>query len=232
MEEEAMELIAKIESFYTSVEGLGDKFDPQLANDFLETMEELEITGDGFNHYLDPKGDSSTFVRIHIDFMILYFVTDNWHNPAKFFWNRIPKQLKAEKPIKKIWEIGKLLYTSKYHEAAALITQHKDSPLSDFLRSGYRFIMHKFINQAYDNIDDDTYSLFMGFTKSKDAKAYKKYYKEEVQPSRKSIPNTNLFIVETEEEENVEISSEHLNTLKKLAQFIEKEGTTQLDREA
>mmetsp|Transcript_16717 Transcript_16717/g.14632 ORF Transcript_16717/g.14632 Transcript_16717/m.14632 type:complete len:228 (+) Transcript_16717:29-712(+) len=227
MDEEIKTLEAQIESLHTAIEDLGNTFNPKLAKQLLEVYEEYEITVDGFcnitvnNGVIDTNDDKFIQPEQYIDLLVLYFITDNWHNPAKFLWKRIPETMKRDKALKETWSIGKFLYTHKYQEAAGLIAQFTQGRLSNFLKAGYHHIMHAFLDQAYENIDDDTYRTFMGFSTEKEQKAFVKYYNEEVKPK-----------VEAEKEENVEISSDHLNTLKKLAQFIEKENKTQIEREA
>ncbi|CAI2380092.1 unnamed protein product [Moneuplotes crassus] len=209
MEEEIKTLEAQIQSFYDTVRDAGSTFDPELAKEFLETFEEFELSIDSF-----------LSLEQYIDLMVLYFVTDNWRNPAKFLWKRIPKAMKKDKALVQVWEIGKCLFQYKYPEAAQAIRDFKGGNLSDYLRSGYYHIMNGFINQAYQNIDDDTYRLLMGFSSAKEQKAYLSYYNKEVQPKIDAAKN-----------EKIEINASHLDTLKKLAEFIEKEGATQIERE-
>ena len=168
MDEEAKTLQGQLESFYSAVEE-AKSFDPELAQNFLEAFEEFEITIDG---YMKPEQ--------YVDFMVLYFVTDNWHNPAKFLWKRIPTAMKKDKMLVSVWDIGKLLFQSKYLEAAKKISSFKLGKLSEFLAAGYRYHMQRLIEQAYANIDDKTYRALMGFTSAKQQKEYQTHFDEEL----------------------------------------------------
>ena len=173
MDEELKTLEVQLETMYGAVKTLG-KFDQEIAAQFLETFEEYEITSDNF-----------LSVDQYHDFMILYFVTNNWKNPAKFLWKRIPSAMKKDKALIGIWDIGKLLFTDNYQEAAKHIRAYKKGPLSDFLQAGYHCIMNGLINEVYENIDDATYRLLMGFKNSKEQKEYIEYYNAEIQPKSK-----------------------------------------------
>ena len=219
MDEELKQLEVSLSSYYETVERLGSNFDSELALTFLETYEEFEITTDNF-----PTPEQYT------DLMILYFVTDNWHTPAKMLWKRIPAAMKKDKSLIGIWEIGKLLFTSKYAEAAVKINEFKSSKLAIWLKAGYKYIIHKLVIQAYENIDDATYQTLLGLKTKKEQTEYMEYFDKEVKP-RGKIPFRSKHIEPADKSESYEISEVHLQNLKTLAQFIERESATQIDKE-
>ena len=182
MEEELKELEATLESFYDEVDRRKSTFCPNTSKRFLEAYEEYELTTDSF-----------LTVEQYVDFLVLHYVTDNWNNPAKFLWKRIPKAMKKEKDLVATWEIGQLLFTSKYLEAATKINEFKSGKLHAWLKVGYRYIMYKLIQKAYDNIDKETMKVLMGFKDSKEQKAYETHFEKEIKPNGKSVDIQYLY---------------------------------------
>ena len=172
----------------------------------LLAFEELEITDDVIK---TPE--------VYADFLILHYITNNWDNTAKFLWKRIPHSMQKDKVLKKVWEIGQDLYSCQFILAAQKINEFKGSKLDNWLKDGYKYLMHRLINKMYSSIDDSTFQALMGFASSKEQKEYMKNHIDD--------------FATHESEDHVEISEEHMKTLKLLAQFIEKENVTQLDRE-
>lgn len=165
MEEEIKEITETISGLYDTIERQGENFDPVIALRLLEALEEYEITVDTF-----------LTTDQYVDLLVLHYITDNWHNPAKFAWKRVPKAMRKDKDLAKTWEIGQLLYTSKYTEAAIKINDFSIGKLATWLKSGYRYIMHRLINRAYTDIDDSTFRQFMGFKTAAEQKNYMDYY--------------------------------------------------------
>mmetsp|Transcript_42964 Transcript_42964/g.50390 ORF Transcript_42964/g.50390 Transcript_42964/m.50390 type:complete len:211 (-) Transcript_42964:36-668(-) len=210
MEEELKELEATIESLYCHIEQCGSKFNKEVAWRMLEAFEEYEIT---IGTNLKPEQ--------YVDFLVLYYITDNWGNPAKFLWKRIPDVMKKDKDLRATWDIGKLLYTSNFFEAVGKINDFGSGKLSSWLKSGYKYYMHQLINKMYAVIDDATFRALMGLKDAKEHKEYLAYYEAEVKPNEEDTSS-----------ENVEINESHLQTLKLLAQFIEKDSATKIEKEA
>ena len=172
MDEELKEIQAQIESLYSYIENPNNSYSPEVAETMLKAYEEYEITIDSF-----LKVDE------YVDFLVLHYITDNWGNTAKFMWKRIPDQMKKEKSLKAAWEIGQLLFKSNFIEAATKINVFSFGRLSAWLKSGYRFLMHKIINKMYSNIDDDTFRALMGLANAKEQKEYMDVYEVEVKPT-------------------------------------------------
>ena len=181
MEEELKEIQAQIESLYSYVENPSNKYNREIAEDLLLAYEEYEITVDSFLK-----------TEEYIDFLVLHYITDNWGNNSKFLWKRIPDIMKKDKTLRATWEIGQSLFKNDFIEAAGKINSFSYGRLSVWLKSGYRFLMHKLINKIYSNIDDTTFRALMGLKDAKEQKEYTDFYEAEVKPAGKMICFTYL----------------------------------------
>jgi len=203
---------------------------PSSIGGLLQICEEIELNG--------TNKDLNNARRNAYVYEMLCYLLLNKLTLAKYFWKRVPAQLKSQDPeLIAMWKIAQSMWKEEYANVYLNIWNgYKWNalflPFLHLLEQEYRRRMIELLNKAYSSISYDELMNYIGYKNSGNKQQLNAWLEQlcnNYKINNWEIDDAKKIIVIHKQEENTQLNSELLTDLTNYVVFMESNQKLQFD---